>query len=344
MPPLSSPIIDEARRRTALVVSRHAATLRNVSHGLGAIDLEVWSAASLDELATIDPTLVVLDLDADPTLDPVNFIDATLARAGGSSSRTTVVAVAGPGSRRRLVRALAHPAVAHIIPKAPGFAPDPEAPMQYLGPDERELYVALHRRESRATGVAPYLAGGAPVSLAEVGDATMKDETVAMIVALGERMRLGAEKLRRIEILAEELLENALYDAPTDGQGGRRAERRVARTTIHLSPGERVKVRWGSDGRAFALSVTDPFGSLAKTTLTDHLGKLLAPGGITPAHGSGGAGLGLVMAYDAANQLAFTLSPGRRTEVTAVVDVAGSNRSSLERGTAVHIYRSDEEP
>ena len=50
------------------------------------------------------------------------------------------------------------------------------------------------------------------------------------------------------------------------------------------------------------------------------------------------SGMGLVMAFTAANQMIFTLDPKRFTEVVAVVDVAASNRASQERGTALHFF------
>jgi hypothetical protein len=48
------------------------------------------------------------------------------------------------------------------------------------------------------------------------------------------------------------------------------------------------------------------------------------------------------MAFASANQLVFSVVPGVATEVTAVIDVSGSNRTSLRRGTAVHFYQRAE--
>src|SRR5262249_53323515 len=142
----------------------------------------------------------------------------------------------------------------------------------------------------------------------------------------------------RIELVAEELLMNALFDAPVDGAGRRRyaALERTAR--VQLAESERVRLRYGCDGRSFAIAVTDPFGALRQETVTEHLYRSLQPGGPRPSHGLGGASVGLLLAFAAANQLVFSVQPGVATEVTAVIDVAGSNRASLQRGTSVHFY------
>ena len=71
--------------------------------------------------------------------------------------------------------------------------------------------------------------------------------------------------------------------------------------------------------------------------MTDRLRKV-RDGIPKPNAGVAGAGLGLVMTYSVANQLIFAVSPGRLTEVTAVLHVGGSNRAAQERGTAVHFY------
>jgi hypothetical protein len=294
-----------------------------------------------------EAAVAVVDLDPVPSEDA----GAHVAEVAAACPAARLVVTAGFDARRRLVSALAHPAVRHAMPKAPLFVEDAAAPM-FLGPDERDLYVALRRAEasdppSQAAGVAPYLASVAVAQEVAVTGSEERDTAVVAVVELGLKMRLHDEKLRRIEVVTEELIENAIYDAPVDpggpggpsGPGGpRRFAERPRSEPVALGPGERVRVRWGCDGRSFAVAVLDPFGSLDASTLVGHLGQVLAPDGVRTSGGPGGAGIGLVMTYGAANQLAFELWPGRATEVVAVVDVAGTNRASLVRGTAVHLY------
>jgi hypothetical protein len=65
-------------------------------------------------------------------------------------------------------------------------------------------------------------------------------------------------------------------------------------------------------------------------------------GNPTPQEGHAGAGLGLVMIYSVANQVAFRVVPGRLTEVTVVLHIAGANKDIHERGTSVHFQLQGE--
>ena len=112
---------------------------------------------------------------------------------------------------------------------------------------------------------------------------------------------------------------------------------RVTKLAVDIGADETVHMRYGCDGQTLAVAVADPFGSLSKKAVTDRLRKV-RDGIPKPNAGVAGAGLGLVMTYSVANQLIFAVSPGRLTEVTAVLHVGGSNRAAQERGTAVHFY------
>src|SRR4029434_11166123 len=73
--------------------------------------------------------------------------------------------------------------------------------------------------------------------------------------------------------VADELISNALYDAPVDAAGARRFHHLSRNLDVDLEPGEEIEVRLSSDGRRLGISVSDPFGSLLPATLQDYLGK-----------------------------------------------------------------------
>jgi anti-sigma regulatory factor (Ser/Thr protein kinase) len=76
-----------------------------------------------------------------------------------------------------------------------------------------------------------------------------------------------------------------------------------------------VKLRWGCDARYLAIEVTDQFGSLDKDTIL----RSLARSNIRDS--GGGAGMGISLCYRSCDHLVFNLSPGRRTEIIALIDV-----------------------
>ncbi len=347
---------DVARR--VAVVSRHPATLRQIQQALGVAGLGMRQAIGpsfLPKSAKGEFEAVVLDLDIDPTTQPSVLVEAVAA----ACPETPVIAVAGVNTRHRLIQALAQAPVIGLQPKVgswnePGPVPSlagAPAPAGNEGPDEQELGVALRRLLARSgpevpLGPQPYLLGGSPVEERVVGSTSEKETVLAEVLAYAQRFALSDEKLRRVEVVTDELLLNAIYDAPRDmtpsGSGNWQPVPRYAmldrRTPITLAAKEQVRLRYASDGRTFAVSVNDRFGALPRATIAAHLARVLEVRGPRPKAGAGGAGLGLVLCYTTANQLIVHSLSNKFTEVTAVLHIAGSNRRAVERGSALHLY------
>jgi hypothetical protein len=327
--------------RAAALVSKHGPTCRRVAQSLGAAGLQVRSTPFPSELPLdgFDQIVALLvDLDVAPSDAPRLLID----EARKAYPNTELLATAGIDARARLLDALCEADVNHVIPKR-GALTLPRGGMPVLGslegPDEHDLFAAVRRLLDgpESPGVTPYLLAGAPVHEASVRNSDDKESALGQIVAFAESMDLGGEKLRRVELAAEELLMNALYDAPRNADGHERNASLDRRLGVTLGAEETVHMRYGCDGQTLAVAVADPFGSLTKRAVTERLRKV-RDGIPKPNAGVAGAGLGLVMTYSVANQLIFSVSPGRVTEVTAVLHVGGSNRAAQERGTAVHFY------
>ncbi len=327
--------------RGAALVSKHGPTCRRVAQSLGAAGLQVRttpfpSALPIQDLSDVAALLV--DLDVSPS-DPPSVL---LAEARQAYPNVPLLAVAGIDARSRLIDALCEPGVHHVLPKR-GALTLPRGGMPVIGslegPDEHDLFAAVHRllQGPETTGVTPYLLAGAPVHEVAIHTTEDKEAALNQIIAFAESMDLGGEKLRRVELATEELLMNALYDAPRNPGGVPRNAHLDRRLSVALGAEETIWLRYGCDGQTLAIAVSDPFGSLSKRAVTERLRKV-ADGVPRPQAGVAGAGLGLVMTYSVANQLIFSVSPGTLTEVTAVLHVAGTNRAAQERGTAVHFY------
>ncbi len=329
------------KSRGAALVSKHGPTCRRVAQSLGAAGLQVRTTPFPSELPIqdlSDVAALLVDLDVSPADPPAVLIN----EARQAYPSTIILAVAGINARSRLIDALCETDVNHVVPKR-GALTLPRGGMPVLGslegPDEHDLFAAVRRliEGPGSVGVSPYLLAGAPIHEVLVHTTEDKDEALNQIVAFAESMDLGGEKLRRVELATEELLMNALYDAPRDEGGAARNAHLDRRLSVALGAEETVAMRYGCDGQTIAISVSDPFGSLSKRAVTERLRKV-TDGVPRPQPGVAGAGLGLVMTYSVANQLIFSVSPGRLTEVTAVLHVAGTNRAAQERGTAVHFY------
>jgi len=350
----------------AAIVSRHASTLKHVTQALAVANLSSRQAIGPSFLPRSAPgefELVLLDLDIDPATAPTELC----AQVAAACKNTPILVLAGVNARHRLVQSLAHPDVVGCMPKLGAWSETATSDAKLEGPDEQELGLALRRRVERAiqpSGPAAYLLAGTVIEERLVGSSADKDETLGALLADAGRFGLGDEKLRRLETAADELMLNAVYDAPRDERGKPLHADIDRRTPVTLAAQAQVRVRWGCDGRSFVVSVADRFGALERATVAAHVQRLLdarsprlgraGPPGTTAGGAglgsattggaglgsatTGGAGLGLVLTYSAANTLALQVVRGRFTEATAALHVAGSNRTAVARGSALHIY------
>jgi hypothetical protein len=324
----------------ATVVTRHPASIRRIAQALGAVGIGVNHALSPQQLppATAgELRVVVLDLDVDSEAEPTALVATVAAAYPG----VPIVVCAGVNAKKRLMATLAAPEVVHVVPKLGGWVDVPAAERAFDGPDEQDLAVALRRAfaaQAAPLGVQPYLIQGFSTTETIVRSSDEKEEALVAVMELAAALELSDEKKRRIEVSTEELLLNAIYDAPRDGAGQTLHAGIDRRTPVTLADGHEVTLRYGCDGRNFVVSVADRFGALDRAAIVRSLSKLLDPKGARPSPGTSGAGLGLMLTYTAANQLVAHAVPGRFTEVTAVMHVSGSNRTALARGSALHLY------
>jgi len=140
--------------------------------------------------------------------------------------------------------------------------------------------------------------------------------------------------------VAEELLLNAIYDAPHDSQGKPRfAHDRTAK--VRLAPSEQALFRYACDGMLVAISVEDPFGRIERDTILDYLeacylGKPMPPNAI---EAKGGAGQGIFMVMEIADLAVFNVRPGVRSEVISLFAVDLQTRKRITT-SSFHYFRA----
>src|SRR5688572_25879728 len=121
----------------------------------------------------------------------------------------------------------------------------------------------------------------------------------------------GARVASLASLVADELLSNALHDAPVDAAGAPRYADAPRDQPRHLTDRERVTLRYACDGRYLAIEVTDWWGSLREETVLRHLAKATSR---SPSEGiefrAGGAGMGVALAYSCCHHLIYNLDYG----------------------------------
>jgi hypothetical protein len=318
--------------RRAAVVCRRPGTLKQLAQALGtagigfrpAVAPQLLPSAQLKEF-----DVAVVDLDVDVASSPESLAAATAAHCPDSP----LVCIAGVHTRHRLLDALNHPQVCGIFPKLGSWI-EAATPVPAGGIDEQELAVALRRvvaPEPLPEGPAGYLLGGASIAERVIGSGQERAQLMGELDALCERLGLSDEQQRRVRQVTEELVLNAIFEAPRDDAGAPKYAHHDRGEPLTLTAQEQVRVRWGTDGRALVVSVADRFGALDRRMVTSALARVLEYRSGAPDS----AGVGLVTAFGASNQLVVQAARGRFTEVTAVIHIAGTTRASLLRGSSL---------
>lgn len=202
-----------------------------------------------------------------------------------------------------------------------------------------ELFATVQKLlRAEIFGLDKYLAWGAVVGETEVTSTDDRLRAIGQLAGDVERMQIGRRQQAAAMLAADELVLNAIHNAPVD-EHGRRYLREMPRDQSRTLLGrERPRIRWGCDGRWFAISVRDAYGSIEPLTIVRYVAKSLARSGQVRSEGAG-AGIGLAMTYSAVTQLVFDLDPGRATEAIALVDVRPWPPASIPPLASFHLFQ-----
>lgn len=121
----------------------------------------------------------------------------------------------------------------------------------------------------------------------------------------------------RCFIVAEEMLMNAIYDAPTDKSGKSLYNHLSRKQDVLLNPEQYSTFEYGCKDEIVAVAVSDPFGGLTRTTLFAYLESCYngSAGEMNEKLGKGGAGRGLHQIVEHADLTVFQVKKGVRTRV-----------------------------
>ncbi len=146
-----------------------------------------------------------------------------------------------------------------------------------------------------------------------------------------------------IEQCVDEMVTNALYDAPVAADGSRPFSQTRPQDRINLRTDHAVTVRLGFDGARVVVGVRDRFGSLDRRTVIRFLDKGLHSAAPVDRK-IGGAGVGLYLMVNAAAGVDFLLLPGFATEVVCSFEVQTPPRGLAHVGVFVQRDPGGEQP
>jgi len=271
------------------------------------------------------PKILVVDQKAREELTVPELIET----AGGDGD---IICLGGSLEDSDLVQLLRNTPLDHLISDAGA------------GDDDELVVTSVKLLSGDIFGLEKYLAWGSKVH--ELAVRSYEEKRVALLTVAEHANQVGARRqvVAKIESVTDELLMNAMYDAPAVSRG---EEPRVPTAgdvqpdTVH----ENALLRYACDGSYFAVSVEDTYGGLQKEAILDHLLRARAERGRprTGTETTGGAGLGLYFVLSSVTRFIANVEPGRRTEVVCLFDLRQSGREAEACTRSLHIFRTDDE-
>jgi hypothetical protein len=242
----------------------------------------------------------------------IAFVDVELLHQIESTTGVTVVGVTEGGVNDLVDRLLASPSLLRLISVS-----------LLSGPSATANLAALCERIQRGPEHSA-------ITDADVGRCALLSSSERRGARL-ERMAdffaaqsVHKKTIEMISDVAEELITNAIYDAPHEAGW---FEAPVERTTaIELPPQLACEISYGIERNNVFVRVRDPFGALRQERLMQVLQR--CRGSEVEVDGSrGGAGLGMWRVFSAASTLIVSVIPARLTDITVWID-ANNRRPS----------------
>lgn len=175
-------------------------------------------------------------------------------------------------------------------------------------------------------GMEKYLSVGCQMNLLELTKSAQRSDTIDLVKNELTKWGIRSARASSIATVLEEMLMNALIDAPTDRTTGAPLFNHLSRSQVFdLPQNDKIEVKYGFDGLTLGISITDPYGSLKKSTLLHYLeSNFRGESGHTEGSGKGGAGRGLHQIICGADQTIFNVIPNKTTEVIALWNFDGT--------------------
>jgi CRP-like cAMP-binding protein len=186
-------------------------------------------------------------------------------------------------------------------------------------------------------GLEKYLNWGVEVREVEISDSTERESINEKVIQYLTELGIKNNIRTRCQIVIEELLMNAIYDAPTGSDGVALHNHKPRSERIILSAGQKAKLKFATDGIYLGISVEDPFGVFKKETIFKYLVENYSSKGNTDQNNveKGGAGKGLYMISENSDLVIYNVAPQSKTEVIALFDLDPAKEKTT---TSLHYF------
>ncbi|MBF0352853.1 MAG: GAF domain-containing protein [SAR324 cluster bacterium] len=186
-------------------------------------------------------------------------------------------------------------------------------------------------------GLEKYLNWGVDVHQKSIGNSEVRTELVDEMEQYFTKLGVRRPILKKCSMVVEELLMNAIYDAPVDAEGKSLYNHLPRTEKLELKPEEQATFRYACDGLLLAVSVEDPFGAFHRETILKYLASCYEGREGTLQQNKGGAGRGLFQIIETSDLVVFNVKPKVRTEVVVIFNI-DPNKPKSAKTTSFHYF------
>ncbi len=185
--------------------------------------------------------------------------------------------------------------------------------------DDEFVATATKALRGEIFGLQKYFPWGVTTFSMVVKNYEEKGRAIEIMMRYGQMAGVRGPVRDRIQLVADELMMNALYHAPVDARGQEKYRGMTQKQLAQLPEVNPIQVQYGCSGRYFGVAVRDGGGSLPRERALEYLVR--ARTGAQMEQKASGAGLGLISVLHSVSKLVFNLAPGYSTEVVSLFDM-----------------------
>jgi len=209
-----------------------------------------------------------------------------------------------------------------------------------LEPDELIITAEKLLRQD-LFGLQKYLLWGVEPYRVEIRASRLKQDYVHEVATYAQTLGCNDRVVELVETVADELITNAIYNAPRTADGEPKYARRSRREAVELADHEVGHLEFACDGDYIAIGQIDPFGALTRETVVSYLNRCLVKGPEQLSDASGGAGIGLYRVFQSLSKFIINIDPGTCTEVICLIDLRQTMKRFRQAAKSFHIFIRD---
>jgi anti-sigma regulatory factor (Ser/Thr protein kinase) len=187
-------------------------------------------------------------------------------------------------------------------------------------------------------GLEKYLLWGVEPFKIRITSSKEKPAIVRAVSDYARKLGCNERTLEMIETIVDEVVSNAIYNAPRNPDGSAKYAHVDRREVVNLSEAETAELQVGCDGDYLGLAQLDPFGALDQGVVIEYLNRCLVKGPQQVSDKAGGAGIGLYRVFTSLSKFVINLQPKKKTEVITLIDLRLPMKKFKSLPKSFHIF------